>query len=46
MPWAADGQDGNGLHLERTRLICSSLLLLSWKTRLVLYKYFTYDKGS
>ena len=25
MFWAADGQDGNGLHLEKMRLIFSSL---------------------
>ena len=34
MSWAADGQDGNGLHLGKTiGLIFSSLSLLSWKTR-------------
>ena len=33
MSWAADGQDGNGLHSEKMRLIVSSLSLLSRKTR-------------
>ena len=32
MSWAADGQDGSGLHLEKVKLIFSSLPLLSWKT--------------
>ena len=34
MPWAADGQDGNGLHLEKNRLIFAILSALSWKTHL------------
>ena len=33
MSWAADGQDGNGLHLEKMRLRFSSLYLLSRETR-------------
>ena len=33
MSWAADCQDGNGLHLEKIRLMFSSSSLLSWKTR-------------
>ena len=32
MSWAADGKDGDGLHLEKMRLNFSSLSLMSWKT--------------
>ena len=40
MSWAADDQDGNGLHLGKMRLIFSSLSLLSWKLAKTLIIYF------
>ena len=33
MSWAADGQDGNGLHREKMRLIFLSLSRPSGETR-------------
>ena len=43
MSWVADGQDGNGLHFEKMRLIFSSLSLLSWKNSLKLRLWFIFS---
>ena len=44
MSWAADGQDGNGLHLEKMRLIFLSLSLYIGKlAKTLITVYFLFE---
>ena len=44
MSWAADGQDGNGLHLEKNGANVFKLSFLSWKTcKTLIMVYFLFE---
>ena len=44
MSWAADGQDGNGLHLKKMRLIFSSFnFCLSKLVKTLIMVYFFFE---